>query len=177
MKNKRLLFDLISTVAGCSVLIAVDFLIKKWAYSSLYPAHNGHLDFIDGIIGFEYAENTGAAWSILSDKPWIFISLSILVVAFIIAYIFFGKRTNLMLRISLLLLLSGGIGNLIDRLFRTGSYFGNRNGYVVDMFNFEFMNFPIFNFADVCVCVGAGLFILYMLIFEMKDEKAVKVNE
>ena len=99
----------------------------------------------------------------LSEQPWIFISISIIVILGILYYIFFGNVTNLLLRFSLLFLLSGGIGNMIDRLFRTGSHLQNRNGFVVDMLNFEFIDFPIFNFADVCVCIGAGLLILYMI--------------
>lgn len=168
---KRFALDAGTTALICGVLIWLDAITKKWAYTSLYSAHSGKKDFIPGLLGFVYAENTGAAWSILEDAPWVFISLSIITVIAITLYIFVSSNTNVLLRASLLLLLSGGVGNLIDRLFRSGSHFGNRNGYVVDFLNFEFIDFPIFNVADVCVCVGMGLLILYMIIYEFRNEK------
>lgn len=181
MIKKRLLnalLDLLIVIIPSSLLIIADAVIKKWAYDSLY-AEGGKRDFIKGFLGFRYAENTGAAWSILSDQPWIFISISVIMVILIFCYLIFGsKRSNILLRTSLILFFSGGVGNLIDRLFRTGSHFGNRNGFVVDMLNFEFIDFPIFNFADVCVCAGAGLFILYFIVYEIiadyKKEKQMK---
>lgn len=168
LKLKRFFADLFSTVFVCGILIWLDALSKKWAYTTLYGDYSGKKDFIHGFLGFVYAENTGAAWSILEDAPWVFISLSIITVLLISVYIFIGANRNILLRSSLLLLLSGGAGNLVDRLFRNGSHFGNRNGFVVDFLNFEFIDFPIFNVADVCVCVGTGLLILYMLIYEFR---------
>ncbi len=165
---KRFATDLISTVTVCGILVWLDALSKKWAYTTLYSEYAGKKSFIPGLLGFVYAENTGAAWSILEDAPGVFITLSIITVIAITVYIFVASKTNILLRSALLLLLSGGVGNLVDRLFRTGSHFGNRNGYVVDFLNFEFMDFPIFNVADVCVCVGMGLFILYMMLYEFR---------
>lgn len=167
-KLKSFVADLLSTFAVCGILIWLDALSKKWAYTKLYSEHLGRKDFIPGFLGFVYAENTGAAWSILEDAPWVFISLSIVTVIAITLYVFIGSKRNLLLRSSLLLLLSGGVGNLIDRLFRTGSHFGNRNGFVVDFLNFEFIDFPIFNVADICVCVGIGLLMLYMILYEFR---------
>lgn len=172
-KFKRFAVDLISTISVCGILIWLDALSKRWAYTSLYADHSGKKEFIPGFLGFVYAENTGAAWSILEDAPWVFISLSIITVIAIAVYIFISSNRNILLRSSLLLLLSGGVGNLVDRLFRTGSHFGNRNGYVVDFLNFEFIDFPIFNVADVCVCLGMGLLILYMILYEFKTDNAI----
>lgn len=178
LKLKRFALDFSTTALICGLFIWLDALTKSWAYTSLYADFNGKKDFIPGFLGFVYAENTGAAWSILEDAPWVFISLSILTVIAITVYIFVSSNRNLLLRGALLLLLSGGAGNLIDRLFRTGSHFQNRNGYVVDFLNFEFMDFPIFNVADVCVCVGMGILILYMIIYEFKapDKKGDAKN-
>ena len=165
---KRFAFDLSTTALICGIFIWLDAITKRWAYTSLVADYSGKKDFIPGLLGFVYAENTGAAWSILEDAPWVFISLSIITVIAITVYIFVSSNRNFLLRASLLLLLSGGVGNLIDRLFRTGSHFGNRNGYVVDFLNFEFIDFPIFNVADICVCVGMGVMILYMIIYEFR---------
>lgn len=177
MKNFKTYFlNFIYTACPAVVLVFIDALIKKWAYTSLYKDHNGRLDFIDGFLGFVYAENTGAAWSMLSDQPWIFVSVSLIMVCAIFIYLIFGKNNNFLFRLSMTLFMSGGIGNLVDRLFRTGSHFGNRNGYVVDMLNFEFIDFPIFNFADVLVCCGATIFVLYFLIYEIKNDKVADQN-
>ncbi len=164
-------------VLGSSAIVFADAFVKKWAYTTLYDKHHGKLGFIKGVLGFNYTENTGAAWSMLKNAPWIFISISLVMVVVITVYFVISEEKNLLLRISLVMIAGGGIGNLIDRLFRTGSKFGNRNGFVVDMFNFEFIDFPVFNVADVFVCVGSALFILYMLIYGFSDKKTQKADK
>ena len=71
------------------------------------------------------------------------------------------KNKTKLVGISFALILSGAIGNFIDRLL---------NGYVVDMFRLDFINFPIFNVADVCLTVGVALMLIHVLFFE-KEEK------
>lgn len=74
-------------------------------------------------------------------------------------FLFMGKLKHIMEKVAAVLVISGGIGNLIDRLFR---------GYVVDLFQFDFIDFAIFNFADVCVTVGAGIWMIYMVHNEIR---------
>jgi len=78
-------------------------------------------------------------------------------------YLFFRSKGNPLLTAALVLILSGGIGNLIDRAL---------NGQVVDYINLLFVRFAVFNFADICVCVGVGLLILDILMDEAKGKKS-----
>ena len=68
------------------------------------------------------------------------------------------------------LILAGGTGNLLDRIFRTG-------GYVVDLFDFCLINFPVFNVADIYVCVGTALFIIYFLFFERREHQSFEIRQ
>ena len=97
----------------------------------------------------------------LEGGRYLFIILTIIVCSygFYLYYKLNKKNENLLLRTGILLVCSGAIGNIIDRIFR---------GFVVDMLNFYIFgyDFPVFNFADICVCVGAFLIILSSLLFD-----------
>ena len=117
---------------------------------------------IKDILSLTYVENRGAAFGILQNSRWLFIIFTVVVIAVLIAYTIKKKISNKLYKTSSALIISGGIGNLIDRIFR---------GYVVDMIEVTFINYPVFNFADCCVVVGAILFCLYVLIYDGKTEK------
>ena len=68
------------------------------------------------------------------------------------------------------LILAGGTGNLLDRIFRTG-------GYVVDLFDFRLIHFPVFNVADIYVCAGTMLFLIYFLFFERREHQSVEIRQ
>ena len=85
----------------------------------------------------------------------------------LIIYTAKAKPASKLYRLSTSLIISGGIGNLIDRLFR---------GYVVDMIEVTFIDYPVFNFADCCVVVGAILFCIYILKYDTKTEKDTGYN-
>ena len=89
--------------------------------------------------------NTGAAFSIGRGGGWLLIALTGALVAGIAAYLLFGKNVSRMERVGLWLAAGGGLGNLIDRLFRTG---------VVDFIACNLFDFPVFNVGDICVCCG-----------------------
>ncbi|MEG1994096.1 MAG: signal peptidase II, partial [Oscillospiraceae bacterium] len=72
------------------------------------------------------------------------------------------KIQNKCLIISLVLIISGGVGNLIDRI---------RLGFVVDYLDFRLINFPVFNFADCCVVIGTALVLIYVFFIEPKEKK------
>ena len=84
---------------------------------------------------------------------------SIVLIAMTVLLIRVRKRNIRLLNAAITLILAGGIGNLIDRVAR---------GFVVDMFEFDFISFPIFNFADVLICVGTGLLFIFILFFYEK---------
>ena len=104
--------------------------------------------------GFNYVHNYGAGFSILSGKVdflIIFTAVALLVIAYFVFAKKFDTETD---ELCFILILAGGIGNLIDRVV---------NGYVVDYLEFLFIEFQIFNFAYILICVGVGLFALYTI--------------
>ena len=113
----------------------------------------------ENVFHLTYVRNTGAAFSLLSGQRIFLIALPILVVLVIIVYILVKKPQNKILLLSFALIISGGIGNLIDRI---------RFGYVIDFLDFRLINFPVFNVADIWVTLGAALFIC-LLLFSKED--------
>lgn len=108
---------------------------------------------IPGVIGLKYTENTGAAFSMLSGHPWLLGVLSLAVVAGVF-FLLRAKKAAPLMRVGLMLMLGGAVGNMIDR-FATG--------YVPDMIDLLFMNFAVFNVADMCLCIGCALAALRLL--------------
>lgn len=151
---------IITNLAVLAVLVGVDQLIKAWAVQVLAPMQA--MPLIPHVVELRFYLNDGMAFSMLSGKQFFLIAVtSIALLA--VAYVLFTRcKNSLLLRSSLLLILSGGIGNLIDRVL---------NGCVVDYINPLFMNFAVFNFADICVCVGAALLVLYVLLSDSEEKK------
>ncbi|MBQ6684874.1 MAG: signal peptidase II [Firmicutes bacterium] len=126
-------------------------------------ALNDTIPVIDGIFHITYIHNYGAAFSILEGKQGFLLIVTGIAMAAILGYMVIAqikKKTNPMELWSLALILSGGIGNFIDRV---------RFGYVVDFFDFRV--WPIFNVADIAVCCGCGLLVFYVLIWEPRMAK------
>jgi signal peptidase II len=143
-------------------LVGLDLLIKHWAVTELAPVGSMELPIFGNtdIIGLYYTENTGAAFSFFSGSKYfliIFVSILLLSVA---VYGIFDKNKHILKSACLIMIFSGGLGNLLDRI---------RNGFVVDYIEFRFMDFAIFNFADILVTVGAFLLIIYIWSSEMKS--------
>lgn len=115
---------------------------------------------VDNILDFTHVHNTGGPWSIFSNTPYIFIVLT--VVVFIIGIIYLKKhpQKHILSKISISLIAGGALGNFIDRLAR---------GYVVDMIDVNFFNYPVFNVADCYIVVGAVLMSIYVLFVYRED--------
>jgi signal peptidase II len=141
-------------------LVSLDQLVKYWARIYLQPLSS--IDIIQGFFSLSYVENNGAAFGLLQGWRWVFIPLTVIVVAAILIY--YGrlprKRIYWAVRVPMLLIISGALGNFIDRL---------RFGYVVDMFEFRFITFPVFNVADICLVCGTIAFVIVTL-FVIKEE-------
>ena len=146
------------------LLIAIDQITKYIALTNLKPISS--IVFIEGFMDFTFVENRGAAFGILEGQRWFFVVITVIISVAII-YAFFKlpyKKEYIWLRVSFVLILAGAIGNVIDRFFR---------GYVVDFFEFTFMNWPVFNVADIYVVVGTILF-AFLLLFVIKEEPKIK---
>lgn len=141
-------------------LILLDQGTKLWVLASLKPIHN--MTLVDGFMDLTFVENRGVAFGMFSGQRWFILLLTgIIAVGLIWFYMNMPKKKEYFpLRVSLVLVLAGAIGNIIDRLFR---------GYVVDFFEFTFFKWPVFNVADIYVVVGVILLAL-MIVFVVKDE-------
>lgn len=154
---------LILQFISCVAIVALDQLVKLWCVNVLEPI--GKIPIIDGIFNLRFVENTGAAFSMLRGNTVFLIVVPILAAAFMV-YLLLSKRINSKIGSwGITLILAGAVGNLIDRIFRGGA--------VVDLFDFELINFPVFNVADIAVTVGAILFFIF-LIFIYDDKSGKK---
>ena len=141
--------------------LAADFFSKQWAVDTLKSGNV--VDLIPGYLDFAYLENRGAAFGIFQGQVQLLSIISVGIALAILVYLLKNKEAHPLMKISLSLLVAGALGNVYDRL---------NYGFVVDFIHFhinEVWHFPTFNVADMCVVIGAGLMILYVLFFD-KDE-------
>ena len=121
------------------------------------------------------SENTGASFGILKDARWVFMVTSVVAIVALVGLLIYhyrqpvSERRNTLFVVSVAFILGGGIGNMIDRLFVTGS---TGEKVVTDMIELLFVDFAIFNVADSFISVGAVLLCIYVAFFETKYEKA-----
>ncbi|MFP8864672.1 signal peptidase II [Enterococcus faecalis] len=118
-------------------------------------------EFIPGFLSLTHLRNTGAAWSLLEGKMIFFYVITVIVSVVIIYLLIKNYKKSIWYSVGLSFVLAGAIGNFIDRV---------RLGYVVDMLQTDFMNFPIFNVADSTLVVGVICIFIYLIL----DEKAAK---
>lgn len=150
-----------------AALLGMDQAIKYWAVEVLQPV--GSMPLIPHVVELRFTYNQGMAFSMLSGKQLLLVVVTGILLIGVAYWLFFRSRENLLTRVSLILVLGGGLGNFIDRVL---------NGQVVDYINLLFMRFAIFNFADICLCVGAGLWALSIFLEECHNgfEKTQKEN-
>lgn len=153
------------------ILVVIDQLIKLIAQYFLLSAGEP-VTIIAGFLQFRYVENTGAAFGFFSEHTGVLTILTTAVIVVITVLFFVGIFTKRVrpsvLYVSLVFLLSGGIGNLVDRIGR---------GYVIDYIEPIFVKFAVFNFADCLVTVGAFLLVgwlIYDIIMEARKERRNK---
>ena len=142
------------------IIAAGDQFFKHWIASNIEIG--GEMELIPGLIRLTHIENTGAAFSSFSDMRWPLVAVTGVCVILIVAYMCKTKLGKAV-RIPLALVLGGAVGNLIDRVF---------NGYVVDMFEFEFVRYAVFNIADAFINIGAILFVILYLVKSHQRDKA-----
>ena len=144
-------------------VIALDQISKQLVLHLLY---GGQVEILPGVLNFTYVENRGMAFGLLADQRWIFLVLSVVGIALVAFYLARYVNTTLP-RVGLSLIIGGGIGNMIDRTLL---------GFVVDFIDFCAFDFWVwvFNIADAAVCVGAGLFMLDLILELVREVKAKK---
>ena len=152
------MFQLISTIIAV-LLVAADQAVKNWAAETLTK---GEIVVIEDVLYLKYAENTGVAFSMFSDNRWVLVGVTGLMLIAVLAYFLSGKVSGKLELFSLSLLLSGGVGNIIDRVSL---------GYVIDYIDVRIINFAIFNLADICICVGAFLLCVAVYLSDKKEKK------
>ncbi len=155
-------------IAGSYLLAIISFVILVFIdqASKYYIVHTMNLhdsiSVIDGVFEIHYIQNRGAAWGLFENQQLLFFCSTI--IACFICIIFYVKSLYAyklkMLRFTLVLILSGGIGNMIDRI---------RFQYVIDFIYVKLIDFPVFNIADCYVTIGFFI-ILVLILFIYKDE-------
>ena len=143
---------MLASIAG---ITALDQWTKALTLQNI-PLY-GHVPVIDGLFHFTYLQNTGAAFSSFEGMQWLFVLIFAGFTLWLI-WEFSGKRLPFkpVDRALIVAIYAGGLGNMIDRL---------RLGYVVDMIEVEFINFPVFNVADCFITGGCILLLLHLIFF------------
>lgn len=142
-----------------AALVALDQGVKYLVRTNIQSGQV--IEVIPRILGLTYVQNTGAAFSLLSGYTWLLTLISAVVSVAIAAALVKGMVRTLWGRLSLTVVLAGAIGNLIDRALL---------GFVTDMFQTLFINFAVFNVADICVVCGGIAFCVYLLFFHDEPE-------
>lgn len=158
MKKKSFIFAVITAAA----LLVIDQITKYLVVShfSLYES----IPLIPGIINLTYIHNRGAAFGIFQNQTLPFIIVTVFALALGVWVLYKRYFNNSVMDWAILLVMSGGIGNLIDRVFRQGN--------VVDFIETAFIEFPVFNIADCAVTVGAVFMVLYFILDLLFSKKA-----
>ena len=151
----------LKAIAAVAVMVLLDQLIKYLAVRYLKPLPDG-IPLIPGVFRLLYLENRGSAFGLLQGQ---FVFFTIFTIVILIGIVFFFRRLQnrsrmFPLRVVLIMIAAGAIGNFIDRL---------SHHYVVDFLYFELIDFPIFNVADIYVTLSAGILIL-LILFYYKEE-------
>ena len=142
-----------------AVLLAADQIIKYLVRSGMEPGES--IPVIGDFFRIAYTQNTGIAFSLFSNAGFLLILIPGVISAAAAVYLFIRRKKGpALLNWGLSLIIAGGLGNLIDRACF---------GYVID--HLSFGSFAIFNFADICICTGCGLILLYVLLYYNREEK------
>ena len=146
---------------GIALLLVVLDQVSKY-FTVLYLEPLRTVEVIKNIFSLTYVENRGAAFGILQNARWVFIVATIAAICALVWYKLRYKPQGKIINTSLCLILAGAVGNMIDRILR---------GYVVDMLEVTFIEYPVFNVADCFVVVGAILLAIYIVFIYKEPEK------
>lgn len=164
MKTKKFFYSLITIL----LIVALDQLVKLYISSTLGLFQS--VPVIKNIFEITYIHNNGAAWGMFSGRIGILIGITIIVILGCF-YIFnnlveYSEPKYILLRWSIVFLIAGSIGNMIDRI---------RLGYVVDYLYFKLIDFPIFNIADIFVVISI-IIIFFIIVFKLSNDDVDKLT-
>lgn len=148
------------------VLVVIDQVIKEVAYANLRPVDT--VPLIEDVLHLTYLENTGMAFGMMRDQTWLLVWGTGLVLLILVLAVMIGKIKETFPVFVVCTIIGGGIGNLIDRVYR---------GYVIDYIYVKLIDFAIFNFADMCVTVGTILLLVYLIVSEFRRKKRGDARE
>lgn len=144
-----------------ALFVVLDQVFKAWISGRL-GSPGRSMAFLPGLMRLTLVHNYGASWGMLAGKTTLLLIVTALVSLCILTVLLLDKPVSPLGRLSLSFILGGAVGNALDRAVL---------GYVVDMFETEFVRFPVFNVADCCITVGAALLILWVLLDERKEKR------
>lgn len=146
-------------------IVAVDQITKFLISSNLILGQTS-IPVLGGLFNIVFIENEGGAWGFMQNNTWMLIAVTVIIMIICFAMLVKYGLNSKMFFFSIVLVLAGGIGNLIDRIIR---------GSVVDFIQFGFWKtFPVFNVADIAVCIGVALLLVYFVLDILKDFRARK---
>lgn len=163
--KKLKLYEYITYAAIILAGVGLDQLTKFLSVKYLEPVST--VPIIKDVLHLTFVTNDGMAFGMLDDQRWIFMSVSVIMIAVLCYLLFAGKLESKLYTVSVSMIISGGIGNMIDRIAL---------GEVVDFIDFRAINFAVFNVADSIVCVGAGLLVLALILEIARDQKKAKTQ-
>ena len=146
------------------VLAVLDQVIKYFVSVYLQPI--GSVSVIDGLFSLTYVENRGVAFGMFTDMRWVFVTITSVMLAIIIFYMFKKHPQGKFFYICAGMIIGGGVGNLIDRVLY---------GYVIDYLSLSFFS-PVCNFADYCITIGTVLLMIYILFFSDAIKNSKKAD-
>ena len=147
-------------IITAAIVLVADILTKIFAVKNLAPVYS--IEVIKNLLSFTYVENKGIAFGMFSGGRFVFIAVTLVILFLVLTIIFKPpkEKRSVFLKSGGALVVSGAIGNLVDRILY---------GYVVDFIEVKFIDFPVFNVADIAVCVGAGILLIHYLFIDGKN--------
>lgn len=148
-------------------IITFDLCMKVYLYDFVQVQHGGNYTVIEGFFDLTYSENTGMGFGFGKSSTLGITIITAIVIVAILGYLVFFKKEKAYIRVPLIMVAAGGIGNLVDRV---------QLGYVRDFFEFTFMDFAIFNIADTFVTVGAIVLIIALVVMLFKPSRPAEAE-
>lgn len=153
------------SLLSIALLTVIDQIIKYFVELNLKPIQS--INVLPGVLEWDYVQNTGAAFGFFSENTALLSVITGIIIVIGIAALIMKKIKNKYLIATAVIIIAGGLGNLFDRIMR---------GYVVDYIRVLFIDFPVFNFADILVTCGAVMLMIYLLWDINNDRKKKKAE-